>query len=90
MLMFINYVRTNTYAYPSTLEQWKRTPILHSNSVIHNTNDTIVINNQYLDFFYQSIMTILEINNYKIINKNEFKKELDNFIYTLSDSERHG
>ena len=84
--MFINYIRTNPYTYPATLEAWKRTPIIEDTNILYDKNGMMINNDKYLQFFTHSITHILQSNHYTIINKKKFKEELDKFIYTLSDS----
>ena len=87
--MWTNYIRQKSSYFESSLREWLKMPINEGECVVRDDEGNIVTHEDYLRFFIARIESILQRNNYVIKNKNELKKDIYNFIYTLSDNSKN-
>ena len=86
--MWTNFIRQKSTSYESSIIEWLKMPINEEAGVVHNDEGGIVTHEDYLRFFIAKLESILQRNNYIIKDKNEFKKDIYKFIYTLSDNSK--
>ena len=89
--MLTNYIRFKyDSSYGDNFKHWLKMHITTCNEPIYSKDGKKITHEEYLNYFANSIKTIITQNNYVIVDENKFKDEIDNFIYTLSDNSRHG
>lgn len=86
--MWTNFIRQKSTSYESSIIEWLKMPINEEAGIVHNDEGDIVTHEDYLRFFIAKLESILQRNNYIIKDKNEFKKDIYKFIYTLSDNSK--
>ena len=87
--MWTNYIRQKTGKYQPTIDDWLKMPIRESDDLVKDDEGNIITHKEYLNYFTSTIESILQRNNYKIKDKNQFKKDIYKFIYTLSDNSKY-
>ena len=88
--MWTNYIRRKTGKYQSTIDDWLKMPVGEKGGVVEDDEGNILSHRHYANYFISTIESILQGNNYIIKDKNEFKKDIYRFIYTLSDNCTNG
>ena len=87
--MWTNFIRQKSRSYQSTMDEWLKMPIDEEEGLVRDEGGHIVTHADYVEFFIIYIESILRKNNYKIKDKNAFKKDIYKFIYTLSDNSKN-
>ena len=88
--MWTNHIRKRTAIYRPTLNDWLGMPVDDENGIVKDNMNKILYNYDYVNYFIDTIETIIRANNYVIIDVNRFREDIIRYIYTLSDNSGNG
>ena len=89
--MWTNFVKSKTRAdYDMTEKEWLKMSIVNFNGPVQAEDGRPIVHREYIDWFIEELLELIQTYQYTIIDENQFKKEITNFIYTLSDTGYHG
>ena len=89
--MWTNFVKSKTRAdYDMTEKKWLNRSIMDVNGPVQAEDGKNIVHREYVDWFIEELITIVQSYQYIIEDDNKFKEEINNFIYTLSDTGYHG
>jgi len=91
MLMWTNFVKSKSrsdYAIPK--KKWLNMSLVNFNGPVQAEDGKPILHHDYIDWFIDELITIVQGYQYIIEDENKFKEEITNFIYTLSDTGTYG
>ena len=89
--MWTNFVRSKSRSdYELTKKKWLNMSIIDVNGPVQAEDGKPIVHHEFIDWFIDELKTIVEKYQYIIEDEKKFKKEIINFIYTLSDTGYHG
>lgn len=91
ILMWTNFVKSKSrsdYAIPK--KKWLNMSLVNFNGPVQAEDGKPILHHDYIDWFIDELITIVQGYQYIIEDENKFKEEITNFIYTLSDIGIHG
>lgn len=89
--MLTNFVRSKSRAdYEVTKKKWLKMSIVDLNGTVQAKDGKIITHNEYIDWFIDELMELINDYQYIIEDEKKFKEEIAHFIYTLSDTGNHG
>ena len=63
--------------------------IVDFNGAVRAEDGKTISHNEYVDWFVDELITMVQSYQYSIEDENKFKEDITNFIYTLSDTGHH-
>ena len=89
--MWTNFVKSKSRSdYAITKKKWLNMSIIDFNGPVQAADGKSISQNEYIEWFVDELITIVQSYQYNIEDENKFKEDITNFIYTLSDTGHHG
>ena len=84
--MWTNNIRKKTITYRPDVYTWLNKPLCDTNGPLKNASGKIITHEDYVNFFLETIETILEDNAHQIHDLNQFREDILRYVYTHSDN----
>jgi len=84
--MWANNIRKKTNTFGADVYTWLKKPLCDTNGSLKNASGKIITHEDYVNYFLETIETILRSNAYQIHDINKFREDILKYVYTLSDN----